>query len=140
MMKKLALIIAVLVSVAFGNEVVIAKSMFLHKNDEDRVLLNINGSNKKEMGKELVAGCIKYYKKKKIRVGDSTRYDALYTSDNALIGSCNFAKTNPNNLNVYEVEIFWVNDFTKQIWTATQDKQTKKLIIKLKSENRLFGK
>lgn len=130
MMKKLTLIIAVLMSVAFGDEVAITKNPYI--SDKDKVLLNVKGSNKLEMGKELVAGCIKYYKKKKIRVGDSTEYYAIYTSDNTWIISCDFSRTNPNNLNVYEVEITWLNDFTKQIWTATQDKQTKKLNIELK--------
>lgn len=131
MMQKLTLIIAVLMSVAFGDEVVIAKSMFLPTSDKDRVILNVKGSNKREMGKELAAGCIKYYKKKKIRVGDSTEYYILYTSDNTWIANCDFARTNPNNPNVYELEITWIDDWSMQIWTATQDKQTKKLNVEL---------
>lgn len=130
-MKKLALIVAVFVSVAFGEEVVITKSMFLPTSDKDRVILNVKGSDKLEMGKELAAGCIKYYKKKKIRVGDSADYYILYTSDNTWIANCDFARTNPNNPNAYTLEITWLDNMSMQIWTATQDKQTKKLNIEL---------
>lgn len=126
--------------VAFGEQVRISNKIWSgeSKIDKDRVLLEVKGNNKREVSDELVAGCVKYHKKKKHRkkkhrIGDEIKYYVRYSSDDTLIAWCEFLESTIlyDGSNDYVVKVIWQNGSGSLVYRAVDNKQTKKLDILL---------
>ncbi|MGX3011816.1 hypothetical protein ACWIUD_09725 [Helicobacter sp. 23-1044] len=141
-MKKLALIIAVFISVALGEQVLITKDAFkdmlVGDISKNGVVINVKGNNRAEVGKEVVAGCIKQNKKHKARVGAEIKYEALYLSDREYFAVCKFINTyERDNVKTYIIELNWIYEDVYQMWQIDEYKNTNKLKIDLKNEKTL---
>ena len=132
-MRKLCLIMAVFISVVFGEQVIISNDIWYPNKDKDKVILNVKGDNKRTMGEELVACCIKYYKKKKrYRIGEEIKYYVRYIDGNNLIASCKFGDYD-RDFGIYDILVIWHNTYTTSYhqFMVIEDKQTKKLEMEL---------
>ena len=130
-MRKLGFIMAIFVSFAFGEKVTISDRIAYWevKDDKNKVILNVKGNDKETMGKELVAGCIKYYKKKKsYRIGEEILYYVRYSSDNKLVALCIFRDFD-KDLGIYNVVIRWDDEYRTWLFRAIENEQYKKLVI-----------
>ena len=141
-MWKFILVMLAFMGVTFGEQVLITKDAFkdmlagdISKNG---VVINVKGSNRAEVGKEVVAGCIKQNKKHKSRVGVEIKYEVLYLKDREYFAVCKFINTyERDNVKTYIIEINWIYEDVYQMWQVDENKNANKLKIDLKNEKTL---